>query len=151
MFKRIETNTKYLDFLRDLDYNYENLHKELDDIWQVFIDNDFIEPSGRPMVRFKPLFKTKDDSTIYKNLLSNNDRAQTLINHLIESQFNFNGIFNSTTYEEFQDLILDLPETIVFDKNYIEEVNTGWQKVAKLISDLNASLIFFHYLRKENK
>jgi len=151
MFKRIETNIKYIDFLKVLDSNYQNLHVELDNIWQILIDNYLAEPSDRPMVKFKPIFKTKDDSTIYNNLLSNNSKVQTLINHMIESQFNFHGIFKVDSYKDFQDLILDVPETIVFDKNYIEKVNEGWQQVAKLISDLNASLIYFHYVRKENK
>lgn len=149
-FKKIETNTPYPDFLKINDDNFKVVSNEMASVWKVLTDNYIVDPSIVPTSVFKPLYAIRDDSAIYKNWLYDFNKLETLINHLINKGFNKNDIIR-TDFSNFKVFTLNIPETIYFTKDYIDTVNKDWLKVSELIGDMNASLIFYGFKRKENK
>lgn len=149
MFNPIVKNLKYIEFLRRIDNNYTVLSAEVDNIWQILTDNYVVLQKDVSHVRFKKIFSVRDDSTIYRNFISNGGKAETLLNYLIEVGFVERSIVRVDTFLNFEPIQIEIPETLVFTEDYITQINKDWQDIEKLINALNASLIYYGFKRKE--
>lgn len=150
MFNSITKNLKYIEYLKRIDNNYKTLSNELDNIWQILLDNYIVLQEDVSHVQFKSLFNIKDDSSIYRNFISNANKSEVVINYLIRVGFVEKSIVRVDTFLNFESIALKIPETIVFTEDYLAQINKDWQDIEKLINDLNASLIYYGLKRKDN-
>ena len=143
-FRTIKEGTQYVDFLKINDDNFSDFISEMENIWDVLEENYLVKPEIIPNIVFRPLFGVKDDSRLYRDWIYNFNCLETFVNQLISKGFLKNDIV-TPDFQQYEHIFIDVPETIYFNKQYLDTINKDWLKVGEIITNLNASLIFYGF------
>ncbi|MQS44236.1 hypothetical protein [Companilactobacillus mishanensis] len=146
----IEQPTKYIDFLKENDSNFTTVASELNEVWSILTDNYLVEENPNVDLKFIELYSCLDDVILYESLISNFKKLQNVINIIIEKGFLDNDIVQSTNFNDFKKLKINIPESLGMSQSYVDLINKDWKMVEKLLSNLNASLIFYGFKKGQN-
>jgi len=148
MFNEVQTNTKYVEFLKITDANFNTVKSTIDDIWLTLKDKSFVTESEVPEIKFTKLYKSDNDLVLYETIELDFADLRHYLNDLIDRGFNQKGIVDINNYNMFEHIKIDIPTDLGMSKEYEDLINKDWQQVDELFTNLKASLIYFGLERK---
>ena len=148
LFNEVQTNTKYVEFLKITDANFNTVKSTIDDIWLTLKDKSFVTESEVPEIKFTKLYKSDNDLVLYEAIELDFADLRHYLNDLIDRGFNQKGIVDINNYDMFEHIKIDIPIDLGMSKEYEDLINKDWLQVDELFTNLKTSLIYFGLERK---